>query len=380
MDLDRHMNQRPARPEVRISSPRALAAGEIEAFCLLIRKGDEVDEAGLSARVRRAQALASLRVGDRVVGVAALKNPEPNYRQRAFEKAGVELDPACFAHEIGWVFVEDDQRGKHYSRRLVSALLEELPGRQYATSRASNAAMHGTLRYFGFRAVGRPFPSVQHPKQELILFVREPRSGLEVDWIARRIALERWALPECLHVPIAAVDEAAIATHIGEVVAYVAARSSPRALLVRIPSPPPPDIRLPIWEEPGATVYFAPLQLWVDVAYSRYRSAYRKAFPGEDISGRIVSHAMNRRTAAAKGYRFVRATIASRGNNSSSAFSEEWAVERHTSDPRDMAEKRQGASIQYADLTDLLLMADLQLGGGVMELVNEGQKLVRGRP
>lgn len=138
-------------------------------------------------------------------------------------------------------------------------------------------------------------------------------------------------------------------------------------------------MRLPIWEEPGAAVYFAPLQLWVDVAYSRYRSAYRKAFPGEVIASRIVSHAMNRRTAAAKGCRFVRATLTSRGNNSSSAYSEEWAVERHASDTREMAAKRQGAFIQYADLTDLLLMADLRLGGGVMELVNEGQKLVLAR-
>lgn len=167
MEFDRHMNQRPARPEVRVSSQRALAAGELDAFCALIRKGDEVDEAGLSARVRRADALASLRVGDRMVGVAARKNPEPSYRQRAFEKAGVGLDPAGFTHEIGWVFVDEDQRGKHSSRRLVAALLEELAGRQYATSRASNAAMHGTLRYFGFEAVGRPFPSVRHPEQDV---------------------------------------------------------------------------------------------------------------------------------------------------------------------------------------------------------------------
>ncbi len=370
------MTRQPS-PEVSVRNPRALTADEIDAFCVLIRKGDEVDEAGLPVRVRQAEALACVRVGDRIVGVAALKNPQPGYRQGVFEKAKAALDPAGFAHEIGWAFVEDDQRGRHFSRKLVGALLDELTGSQYATSRAGNAAMHGTLRYLGFEAVGRPFPSAKHPDQNLVLFVRRPRDAdLAVDWSARRAALDRWALPEGLHVPIAAVDEAAIAAHVGEIAARIAGRSSPRALLVRVPAPPPRDERLPVWEESGTTAFFAPLQLWVDIAYTRYRPAYRKAFPGQDMADRIVSHAMNRRTAAAKGYQFVRATLTSRGNNSSSAYSEEWAVERHASDARAMAEKRQGASIQYADLADLMLMADFRVGGGVMELVNEGQRLV----
>ena len=35
--------------------------------------------------------------------------------------------------------------------------------------------------------------------------------------------------------------------------------------------------------------------------------------------------------------------------------------------------------IQYGDLCDLMLMLDLRLGGGVMDAVNEGQKLVERR-
>jgi hypothetical protein len=37
------------------------------------------------------------------------------------------------------------------------------------------------------------------------------------DHVAKEIALTRWALPECLHVPIAAVDEAAIRNYIGDI-------------------------------------------------------------------------------------------------------------------------------------------------------------------
>jgi hypothetical protein len=72
-------------------------------------------------------------------------------------------------------------------------------------------------------------------------------------------------------------------------------------------------------------------QVWVHHAFGGYRKAYKKAFPDEDIDGRILSHAMNRRTAALKGFAYVRITPTSRGCNSSSAFSESWAVTLHSS-------------------------------------------------
>jgi hypothetical protein len=40
---------------------------------------------------------------------------------------------------------------------------------------------------------------------------------LLIDKAAREVALTQWALPDNLHVPIAAVDEAAITTYIGEI-------------------------------------------------------------------------------------------------------------------------------------------------------------------
>jgi hypothetical protein len=89
---------------------------------------------------------------------------------------------------------------------------------------------------------------------------------------------------------------------------------------------------------------------------------------------------MNRRVAALKGFQFVRLTPTSRAANSSSAFSEGWGVTLHSEPDQMVANRRRGASIQYADLTELMLLLDLRLGGGVMAAVNEGQKLVRPRP
>ena len=195
------------------------------------------------------------------------------------------------------------------------------------------------------------------------------------DPIAKEVAHKRWALPQCLHVPIAAVDLHAIEAHVGAV-ELVIGGPQPRAVVVNVPAPPVRDARLPIWELPGSSEFFKPLQLWVEIGYAGYRRAYRRAFPAENIDGQIMSHAMNRRTAEIKGFRFVRLTPTSRANNSSSAFSEGRAVSFHAADKRDKAAIRGGASIQYADLADLMLMADLRLGGGMMELVNEGQRLV----
>jgi hypothetical protein len=87
---------------------------------------------------------------------------------------------------------------------------------------------------------------------------------------------------------------------------------------------------------------------------------------------------MNRRIAALMGFSYVRITLAARQSNSSSAFSENWGVALHSTPDQIAANQRRNASIQYADLTDLML--DMQLGGGVMDTVNEGQALVHPRP
>ena len=75
----------------------------------------------------------------------------------------------------------------------------------------------------------------------------------------------------------------------------------------------------------------------------------------------------------------MRLTPVSGVANVSSAFSEQWAkVLRKPKEP--VVTRRAGPPfIQYADLSDLMLMLDMMLGGGVMDAVNEGQKLLARR-
>ena len=200
-----------------------------------------------------------------------------------------------------------------------------------------------------------------------------------IDEAARKIALTQWALPDCLHVPIAAVDEAAITAYIGEIEAVLAGGSPRKALLVRTKEPPLIDAQLPIWEMPGSKVLHERRQVWVHIGFTRYRRAYGTAFPDQTIDGKVLSHALNRRTAALMGFSYVRITPNSRGCNSSSAFSEQWGVALHATPGQVAANRRRGAFIHYADLAALMVMLDMKVGGGVMDAVNEGQKLVRPR-
>jgi hypothetical protein len=201
-----------------------------------------------------------------------------------------------------------------------------------------------------------------------------------IDNAAREVALTRWALPESLHFPVAAVDENAITTYVGEIEQVLADGSPRRAFLVRTKEPPPIDTQFPIWELPTAKILHERLQVWVHIEFTRYRHAYRKAFPDEAIDGKVLSHALNRRMAALMGFSYVRITPNSRGCNSSSSFSEQWGVALHATPEQVAANRRRGAFIHYADLAALVVMLDMKPGGGVMDAVNEAQKLVRPRP
>jgi hypothetical protein len=201
-----------------------------------------------------------------------------------------------------------------------------------------------------------------------------------IDEIASELALKRFGIPLCLHVPVAAVDETAIETYVGGVIQTLSGGGLRKAFLVKARAPPQIDLSYPIWDEPGSAIFHQTLQVWVHIGFTRYRQAYRRAFPEDDLAGLVLSHAVNRRIAALKGFDFVRITPTSRSANSSSAFSEGWGVALHSEPSQMAANRRRGVHVQYADLTELMLMLDMRLGGGVMDAVNEGRRLIRPRP
>jgi hypothetical protein len=205
------------------------------------------------------------------------------------------------------------------------------------------------------------------------------------DPVAREIALKRWTLPECLHVPVAAVDEQAIRTYIGDIERVLSSGVPPKAFLVAAKEAPVLDPRLPICELPACSVLHQRQQVWVHISFTRYSAAWRRAFPDRPVGKKVLAHMMNRVIAAHKGYNYVRITPTSRGCNSSSSTSEGWGKnlysepEPHLTLAEVQLKRRQGAFVQYADLPDLMVMLDIWPGGGVMAAVNEAQNLVTSR-
>jgi hypothetical protein len=128
---------------------------------------------------------------------------------------------------------------------------------------------------------------------------------------------------------------------------------------------------------PEAVVLHFRTQVWVHVDYPAYRRAYARAFPNTDLTSLVLDHVMNRRVARLKGFAYLRIVPISRGANSShGSLSEGWAVAYHGSPEMVVKNRASKALVQYADISDVAKMLDLQGGGSLMDGVNEAQKLV----
>lgn len=199
-----------------------------------------------------------------------------------------------------------------------------------------------------------------------------------LDEFAHDLALRKFGLPPCLHIPVAARDEAAIRSHVGLVIDVVVPGTPNMALLVETPMPMDVDPRLPIWQVPEANVLHRSPQLWVHVDYENYRAAYAKAFPTDNIDGMVLDHVMNRRVARLKDFAYLRLVPISReANSSSGGLSEKWAVEYHGSPEMRVKHLASPARIQHADLADIVKMLNRKTGGSHQDPVNEAQALVR---
>lgn len=156
-----------------VCPPKSCSADQLTAFKRMVIEGGEVSRATLATLVDRALVIAFARAAGVLVGVGAIKRPHDTHRKRVFLGAKSLLNPSHFDFELGWVCVDSAHRGKGLASRLVESLTLSLKGAAvYATSRVNNDRMHSSLRRFGFKTEGLPYPSrVNAP--EIQLFVRK---------------------------------------------------------------------------------------------------------------------------------------------------------------------------------------------------------------
>ncbi len=157
---------------VTTKEPSDCSQTELQDFERLVVAGGEVTAAGLTSRIRNAAVLVYLSEANSLIGIAALKNPNQQYKTHVFQKAGGTAQPADFPLELGWVFVLPSSRGRRLSYKLVDAAVEASNGRGiFATSRADNVPMHNTLKAYGFSIHGNEYAS-DHDNHKLVLFLR----------------------------------------------------------------------------------------------------------------------------------------------------------------------------------------------------------------
>ncbi len=150
---------------------RNVSAGERALFEQMVLEGGEVNPKTLPGLIDRALVLAFARLDGVLVGVGAIKRPYVSHRGDVFEWAQAELDSTKFEFELGWVYVNVSGRNRRLASRLVEELMLSLNGASvYATSRVDNERMHASLKRFGFKRVGVPYPSKQN-EPEIQLFV-----------------------------------------------------------------------------------------------------------------------------------------------------------------------------------------------------------------
>lgn len=198
-----------------------------------------------------------------------------------------------------------------------------------------------------------------------------------VDEVAKSHALSKLVMPESLHLPISARNQGAIENYVGSIVRELSAPNTNRAFLVYVPTPTSINKKLAVWDIPESTILHRNRQVWVHVDYRAYRRAYSKAFPNEDISLMVIDHIPNRKIAKVMGFNYVRVVPISRSANSSSgALAEKWGIKYQSTPHMRKVNREQNSFIQYADLSCLIKMLNICAGGGVMDIVNEGQKLL----
>ena len=186
---------------------------------------------------------------------------------------------------------------------------------------------------------------------------------------------QTYGLPECLWIPIAVTDEAAVEKYVGstEVISF---RTSNKAFLVAYHGAiTPPDQDLGIWKVPGAEVLQASRQVWVHVNYTGYRRAYERHMPECDIEDCVIDHVVNRRFSRLLGYKYVRLLPISRGANTSSGCGpekESVKAQRGVYGPPHRGE----AKACYADPSDILKMLNLKTGHFPLPGVAEALKLM----
>jgi hypothetical protein len=198
---------------------------------------------------------------------------------------------------------------------------------------------------------------------------------IEIDIFAVEMAL-RCGMPPDVHIPIGARDINSIIKYIGHPI-KISSIPIEKAFILTPHHIPLKNSKLPLWKENESHILHSPKQIWVHVDYRGYRSSYIKACPEINVNGYFLDHILNRRVARLKGFYYLRIIpVLPSVNTSSGGVTEKYGFEYHSSDYMKKKNSENKASIEYADLADIVKMLNLKTGGQFQDIVNDCQYLL----
>lgn len=153
---------------------------DIETFIRVVQTGGAVDEHYVRRGIRRSGAkLLLARMGNEVVGVAALKIPMQSYRNgiESKEKSGYPLPLAQFPYELGYVAVSQACGGRGIAGALIEKVIEQAE-RHGLFATTFNAAMKDTLLpRAGFERVGTSWLNGESERLHLFVLYHQSRTS-----------------------------------------------------------------------------------------------------------------------------------------------------------------------------------------------------------
>lgn len=151
---------------IKIKKPLEFNNKEIEKFYQLVLKGGEDNPIGLNDRIKNAELLGFYYIGDEIAGIAALKNPNPNYKIRIFKDAGLSKDSEKYIFELGYAYTLKKFRKRGVCSSLIKELIEKAPSKKiFATTKVSNPNMNKINLRMGLKKSGRPFIGMEEEIQ-----------------------------------------------------------------------------------------------------------------------------------------------------------------------------------------------------------------------
>jgi ribosomal protein S18 acetylase RimI-like enzyme len=142
----------------KVAAPAGFTPSELNTIAKIIQSEGQVDAAGLMSRIKQAKMFCVAIDSNKIIGISAIKIPNPGYHQGCFTKAGLAEKMQKYPYEMGWKVVLPAYRGKNLGSQMSNKLFTKVNKQQvFATVRADNMASITPLTQMGFKPAGKPY-------------------------------------------------------------------------------------------------------------------------------------------------------------------------------------------------------------------------------